>query len=159
MTLLSNWAFAYRVPLTLQIVFRSAGESHRTRVSVTLNLEFCYAAGLSVSMVLGYVFLKRRYSYLQVFSVVIVTFGVVVATLSRPTAAPTRVTSEATTAAQNATEMSEYVTGIVMLSVACVLTSTLGILQERTFTKYGSSTWREGIFYTVRSFLSQNHGS
>ncbi|KAG9007875.1 golgi uridine diphosphate-N- acetylglucosamine transporter [Tulasnella sp. JGI-2019a] len=127
MALLNNWAFAYRVPLTLQIVFRSAG--------------------LAVSMILGYLFMKRTYSYLQVFSVILVTIGVAVATLSRPATPSARVTTKS-----GDTDVYQYATGILMLAVSCVLTSTLGILQEKTFTQYGKDTWREGVFYT--HFLS-----
>ncbi|KAG8854800.1 golgi uridine diphosphate-N- acetylglucosamine transporter [Tulasnella sp. 330] len=125
MALLNNWAFAYRVPLTLQIVFRSAG--------------------LAVSMILGYIFMKKTYSYLQVFSVLVVTSGVVVATLSRPATPSARVTAKTT---QDDRDVYQYATGILMLGASCVLTSTLGILQEQTFAKHGKDTWREGVFYT-----------
>jgi UDP-xylose/UDP-N-acetylglucosamine transporter B4 len=50
-SLLNNWAFAFNVPFTLQIVFRSAG--------------------LAVSMLFGRFFLNRRYSLLQVASALI----------------------------------------------------------------------------------------
>lgn len=101
-------------------------------------------------MILGYIFMKKTYSYLQVFSVVVVTFGVVVATLSRPATPSARVTTKTT---QNDTDVYQYATGILMLAASCVLTSTLGILQEQTFAKHGKDTWREGIFYTVRKSL------
>lgn len=40
MSLLNNWAFAFHVPLTLQIVFRSAGPSFLTRPRpVTVNVS------------------------------------------------------------------------------------------------------------------------
>jgi len=45
-SLLNNWAFAYNVPLTILIVFRSAG--------------------LPVSMLFGYCFLHKRYNMLQI---------------------------------------------------------------------------------------------
>lgn len=127
MSLLNNWAFAFHVPLTLQIVFRSAG--------------------LAVSMILNRVFLKKRYTLLQVISVVVVSVGVVVATLSRPSA-PSR-PSDPT--GKNHPPY-QYAIGVAMLSLATVLTSTLGIVQERMFAKYGPGTWREGVFYT--HFLS-----
>lgn len=92
--------------------------------------------------------MKKTYSYLQVFSVVVVTFGVVVATLSRPATPSARVTTTKA-APHDTTDVYQYATGILMLAVSCVLTSTLGILQERTFAKYGKDTWREGVFYTV----------
>lgn len=42
MSLLNNWAFAFHVPLTLQIVFRSAGQSFLTRPP-KVNLSTCRA--------------------------------------------------------------------------------------------------------------------
>jgi UAA transporter family len=38
--------------------------------------------------------------------------------------------------------------GILILSVAMVLSAGLGLLQEITYRKYGKA-WREGLFYTV----------
>lgn len=35
-----------------------------------------------------------------------------------------------------------------MLTASLLLTGVLGLLQERTYTKYGPC-WREGLFYTV----------
>lgn len=95
-------------------------------------------------MILNRVFLKKRYTLLQVISVVVVSVGVVVATLSRPSA-PSR-PSDPT--GKNHPPY-QYAIGVAMLSLATVLTSTLGIVQERMFAKYGPGTWREGVFYTV----------
>ncbi|KAH8108324.1 UAA transporter [Phellopilus nigrolimitatus] len=116
-SLLNNWAFAYNVPLTLQIVFRSSG--------------------LPVSMLLGYIFLKRRYSARQIMSVVLVTTGVVLATTSRPLASTSN----------GVDDYRKYLIGVSMLSISLLLTGILGVLQERTYEKYGPC-WREGIFYT-----------
>ncbi|KAF8195522.1 UAA transporter, partial [Pholiota molesta] len=126
-SLLNNWAFAYNVPLTILIVFRSAG--------------------LPVSMLFGFIFLKKRYTLPQMFSVVIVTLGVVLVTLSRPAASSTdeipKVMSQA--------DLRRYFTGIGMMTVSLFCTGTLGLLQERTYREYGPC-WREGVFYT--HFLS-----
>ncbi|KAJ7505575.1 UAA transporter family-domain-containing protein [Mycena galericulata] len=66
-SLLNNWAFAYKVPLTVLIVFRSAG--------------------LAVSMFFGFLFAGRRYTLMQVVSVLLVSAGVALATLARPSPA------------------------------------------------------------------------
>jgi len=63
-SLLNNWAFAFHVPLSIQIVFRSAG--------------------LAVSMLFGYFFLEKRYTPGQITSVFSVSVGVIFTTLSRP---------------------------------------------------------------------------
>ncbi|KAK7460683.1 golgi uridine diphosphate-N-acetylglucosamine transporter [Stygiomarasmius scandens] len=122
-SLLNNWAFAFNVPLTVMIVFRSAG--------------------LAVSMLFGFLILKRRYSLRQVFSVVMVSIGVVVATLSK--------SSSKASSEEKSDDMHQYTIGIVMLVLSLVLSGILGILQEKTYKKYGPC-WKEGVFYT--HFLS-----
>ncbi|KAF8073652.1 UAA transporter [Lyophyllum atratum] len=125
-SLLNNWAFAYNVPLTLLIVFRSAG--------------------LVVSMLFGVVFLKKRYSWMQITSVVFVSVGVILATLSKPTSKPP---SSASTKSpvQTSEDLRKYMTGVAMLVVSLFLTAFLGLLQEKTYKKYGPC-WKEGVFYT-----------
>ncbi|KAJ8517001.1 hypothetical protein ONZ45_g5768 [Pleurotus djamor] len=120
-SLMNNWVFAFDVPLTVQIVFRSAG--------------------LPVSMLLGYFVLKKRYTILQVTSVALVSFGVVLATLSRPSSSSSQATHD----------VGKYAIGVTMLVVSLFLTAFLGLLQERTYKKYGPC-WKEGVFYT--HFLS-----
>jgi len=124
-SLLNNWAFAYNVPLTILIVFRSGG--------------------LPVSVFFGYYFLQKRYNMLQTLSIVIITSGVVLATLSR-TATTVEVSNLKT-----AEDLQRYIIGIGMMVVSLLCTGLLGLLQERTYGKYGPC-WREGIFYT--HFLS-----
>lgn len=61
-SLLNNWAFAFHVPLTVQIVFRSAG----ALLHVRFVRSFDFLLGLAVSMLFGYFFLKKLYTPLQV---------------------------------------------------------------------------------------------
>ncbi|KAL1686859.1 UAA transporter family-domain-containing protein [Schizophyllum commune] len=126
-SLFNNWVYAYKVPLTVMIVFRSAG--------------------LAVSMLLGYFVLKKRYNATQIFSAALVTIGVVLATLSRSSAS----TSSTKLTPDSAEDLRRYTLGIVMLASSLFVTGILGILQERTYKKYGPC-WREGVFYT--HFLS-----
>jgi len=114
-TLLNNWSFAYSVPLTLQIVVRSSG--------------------LPVSLALGRLLLRKRYSGLQVGSVVLVTLGVILATTSR------------SADGNETSDTNNYVMGLLMLSVSLLFTGLLGVLQEVTFKEYGPC-WQESIFYT-----------
>ncbi|KAH9840108.1 UAA transporter [Rhodofomes roseus] len=119
-SLLNNWAFAFHVPLTVQIVFRSAG--------------------LAVSMLFGFLFFKRRYSLPQITAVVVVTVGVLLATTSRPSSSSTTETSDPRA------DM-KYALGVLMMTVSLFLTGALGLLQERTYSVYGPY-WKEGVFYT-----------
>ncbi|KAF5361014.1 hypothetical protein D9756_004835 [Leucocoprinus leucothites] len=122
-SLLNNWVYAYKVPLTVQIVFRSGS--------------------LAVSMLFGYLFLKKAYSHRQMLSIVIVTAGVILATLSRPSGSKNAWTASPRTPE----ELRTYAIGIAMLIVSLFCTGLLGLLQEKTYRKHGPC-WREGVFYT-----------
>ncbi|TBU60926.1 UAA-domain-containing protein [Dichomitus squalens] len=117
-SLMNNWVFAFSVPLTVQIVFRSAG--------------------LAVSMLFGYLFMKKRYSLAQKATVAFISAGVVLATLSRPSS---------TKSSDVPIDIGRYTIGVAMLTFSLFLTGTLGVLQERTYTTYGPH-WKEGVFYT-----------
>ncbi|KZT09883.1 UAA transporter [Laetiporus sulphureus 93-53] len=119
-SLLNNWAFAFHVPLTVQIVFRSAG--------------------LAVAMLLGFLIFKRRYPATQIVSLAVVSIGVLLATLSRPTSSKSSDYEEAALSAR-------YALGIMMMTVSLLLTGILGMLQEHTYSTYGPY-WKEGVFYT-----------
>jgi len=64
-SLLNNWAFAYDVPLTILIVFRSAGKAQVSwgLIHIYWNRVF---SGLPVSMLFGYIFSRRQYIPMQI---------------------------------------------------------------------------------------------
>ncbi|KAJ6466389.1 UAA transporter [Mycena sanguinolenta] len=124
-TLLYNWAFAYNVQVSILVVFRSAG--------------------LAVSMLFGFLFAGKKYTVMQVLSVILVSAGVILATLARPSA------SKKSDPIQSAEDIQRYTIGISMLTASLVLTGLYGLLQERTYQTYGPC-WKEGVFYT--HFLS-----
>lgn len=63
-SLLSNWVFAYDVPLTVQIVFRS-GSKFCMWQRILAN---AIPSGLAVSMLFGYLFSKKTYNGRQIVS-------------------------------------------------------------------------------------------
>lgn len=67
-SLLNNWAFAYNVPVSIQILIRSAGKCTPRPLSSKKYMpkEECYYIGLSVAMCFGYLFMNKRYTRLQV---------------------------------------------------------------------------------------------
>lgn len=91
-------------------------------------------------MLLGYTFLNKRYTLLQITSVAIVTVGVVLTTLSKPNG-PVK-------AAADGDPSDMYAVGMTMLVASLLFTGLLGMLQEMTYKKYGPC-WQEGVFYTV----------
>ncbi len=70
--------------------------------------------------------------------------GVIIATLSRPSAS----SGSRTRSSRTPEELRTYTIGIGMLVVSLFCTGLLGLLQEKTYRKYGPC-WREGVFYTV----------
>lgn len=119
-SLLNNWAFGYDVPMPVHIVFRSGG--------------------LVVNMILGWAVQKRKYSLLQVASVVLVTVGVVSSTI--------HTAGSGGGEGVEVGEVGKYATGVVYLFSALVLSGLMGLWQERTFALYGNQNWRESLFYS-----------
>jgi len=106
-SLLNNWVYAFHVPLTLQIVFRSAG--------------------VVVAMILGRYFLERTYTTKQVLAVFFVSIGVSTASISASSSSSTSSDDVSAT----------YLYGIVMLVASLFATAVLGMLQEKTYAAYG----------------------
>ncbi|KZV94009.1 UAA-domain-containing protein [Exidia glandulosa HHB12029] len=120
--LLNNAAFAYKIPMSVHIIFRSAG-------SLT-------------NMVIGRL-IGRRYSPTQVASVLLVTAGVAASTFSAMPKA-SHMSTNATTADFDS---STYLTGVLILSLALVFSSVMGLEQDRAYRTYGRGHWEEAMFY------------
>jgi len=106
-SLLNNWVYAFHVPLTVQIVFRSAG--------------------VVIAMILGRYLLHRKYTSTQVLAVLLVSVGVSIASISTSSSSNTSSLDFSTT----------YLYGILMLIASLFATAILGVLQERTYRAYG----------------------
>ncbi|KDN45475.1 UAA transporter [Tilletiaria anomala UBC 951] len=119
--LLNNVAFAFSVPMAVHIIFRSGG--------------------LVFNMLLGWMFANKKYNVLQVISVLLVTGGVIVSTL----AASGKQTSSVS---ELKTSSSDYTIGITMLLVSLIVSGIMGLWQEETFKRYGTSHWKEALFYS-----------
>ncbi|BEI84960.1 hypothetical protein CcaverHIS002_0503610 [Cutaneotrichosporon cavernicola] len=132
-SLMNNYAFGLKIPVTVHIIFRSGG--------------------LCVSMLTGYFLGRKRYSPGQIFAGVIITVGIVLATISapRPPRKMSTVASTTDTEAEYFSENVQYVAGIGLLSLALFLSAWLGLWQESTYRQYGNQ-WREALFYN--HFLS-----
>ncbi|KAG2125935.1 UAA transporter [Suillus cothurnatus] len=130
---LNNAAFAYHIPMTVHIVFRSGG--------------------MIINMILGWIFTKKRYTARQVVSVLVVTVGIIITTLSA--SKPKSHAAEVDTP-----DVSLYAMGISILGLALVLSGFLGLIQDWVFARYiapaqaeaasnptGQSSWQENMFY------------
>ncbi|KAG2147950.1 UAA transporter [Suillus clintonianus] len=128
---LNNAAFAYDIPMTVHIVFRSGG--------------------MIINMILGWIFTNKRYTTRQVASVLVVTAGIIMTTLSA--------SKPKTHAAQiDAPHASLYALGISILALALILSGFLGLIQDWVFARYiapaqaasdpaEQSSWQEHMFY------------
>lgn len=94
------------------------------------------SSGVCVAMILGYIVQGTRYSFRQIFGVLLVTIGILTTTMA----------SSSSTVSSNVSS-SSYFIGIGLLSLAVLTSAFLGLLQQRTYGKYGGH-WREGLFYT-----------
>ena len=121
-SILNNSAFAYDIPMSVHIIFRSGG--------------------MLVNMLLGYTVDGKRYSFLQLASVCLVTVGVVVATMSAMSS------SDSATFFLPSTTESDYLFGVLLLSLALFTSGIMGLFQERTYGKYGRQHWHEALFYS-----------
>ncbi|KAI8098384.1 UAA transporter [Gilbertella persicaria] len=116
-SVLNNLALGYNISVPLHIIFRSGG--------------------LIVNMILGALILKKRYSLDQIVGVLFVTAGVIWATID----------NASTHNESNPGSTAEFITGILLLMIAMLLSAGMGLFQEVTYKKYGKQ-WREGLFYT-----------
>ncbi|WWC73779.1 uncharacterized protein I206_107751 [Kwoniella pini CBS 10737] len=130
-SLMNNYAFGLKIPVTVHIIFRSGG--------------------LCISMLVGRVFGKRKYSAGQVLSALLITSGIVIATISAPK--PPRPPRTQTTASPTLSQKPgwipdhlEFVAGVGLLTLAMILSAFLGLWQEQTYKTYGKQ-WREALFY------------
>ncbi|WVW87021.1 hypothetical protein I302_109077 [Kwoniella bestiolae CBS 10118] len=138
-SLMNNYAFGLKIPVTVHIILRSGG--------------------LCVSMLVGRIFGNRRYSFGQVLAALLITTGIILATISapRPPRPPhTQATQASSPSSHTLSEPSpsykyipehlEYFAGVGLLTVAMIIGAFLGMWQEQTYRIYGKQ-WREALFY------------
>lgn len=142
---LNNAAFGYKISLPLHIILRSAGPV--------------------ASMLVGWAWTSRRYSRQKIAAVGLLSVGVVIAALSDSGAVST---SHSPSKRDNSTlssyeesvmdavaqtgdtRSSRQTMGFVLLSLALVLSATMGIWCDRLYTKYGreAAIADEQLFYS-----------
>ena len=79
-----------------------------------------------------------RYNATQIFSVILVTLGVVCTTLSA---------SQPGSIASSWTSPEPYYMGILILTLALLMSGFMGLAQDRAYAKYGRGHWQEAMFY------------
>jgi len=84
--------------------------------------------------------LNRRYTRDQVLSILLVSAGVAASTYSAVPRGP-RISTTATT------DTATYLSGIAILALALVISSFMGLEQDRVYKLYGRGHWEEALFY------------
>jgi len=113
-SVLNNKALDYNIAMPFHMIFRSGS--------------------LVTSLILGMLILHKRYTIPQVLAVLAVTAGILLATTAS-------VNSFAELAIGD--DVTVFATGVTMLTIALILSSLLGILQEYTYSQYPDVPRRE----------------
>lgn len=123
--LLNNWAFAYSISVPLHIILRSGGPV--------------------ASLIVGYLFNGKKYTYGQILAVAVLTLGVVTAAL-----ADAQAKGEPLDIGHGEADLdiSTTATGFMILASAMVLSAFQGIYADRLYETYGRSHWKEALFYS-----------
>ncbi|EED15953.1 UPD-GlcNAc transporter (Mnn2-2), putative [Talaromyces stipitatus ATCC 10500] len=124
--LLNNWAFAYRISVPLHIILRSGGPV--------------------ASMIIGYLYNGRRYSRMQIFSVMLLTLGVVAAALADAKAQGKAISLSS--GEEEGKSTLTFVTGFTILALAMLLSAFQGVYADRLYATHGNTHWREALLYS-----------
>ncbi|GAB7356163.1 hypothetical protein MBLNU459_g6755t1 [Dothideomycetes sp. NU459] len=132
--MLNNWAFAFKISVPVHIILRSFG-------SVT-------------TMLAGWI-RGKRYSWLQVGSVAMLTLGVLVSATAdaqgKNTGNPSNGGLGKSLSTKPQTSTSDFTSGLAILLLAQCLSAYMGIYVQDTYAAHGAS-WKENLFYS--HFLS-----
>jgi len=107
-SVINNWAFSFAIPLTLHIVFR--------------------AGSLVTNCLLSRIILNKQFSTFKYLSVFTITAGIIICTLQTASSKPS------SSFADDAPQLSF---GLFVLSIALILSSLIGIVQEKTRDQFG----------------------
>ncbi|GAB7365914.1 hypothetical protein MBLNU230_g7242t1 [Neophaeotheca triangularis] len=118
--MLNNWAFAFKVSVPIHIILRSFG---------------------SVTTMLAGVIRGKRYSFLQVASVLLLTVGVLVSAWADSESKGKDMS------ASSESDSTEFMTGLAILLLAQIFSAYMGAYVEDTYAEYGAD-WTENLFYS-----------
>lgn len=104
----NNLAFKYSIPMTLHTIFRSGS--------------------LASNMLMGVILMKKSYRVDKYVSVIFITIGILLCTLMSTAGKDDNSTES---------ELSEQITGIGFLTFALIVSSLMGLIQEKTYKTYG----------------------
>ncbi|GAM25374.1 hypothetical protein SAMD00019534_085490 [Acytostelium subglobosum LB1] len=121
--ILNNWALSFNISLPFHMIFRSSS--------------------LLATVVISAIFYKRKFTFKQIVSLIMVTVGITMATFGS-----TPDHKKAINIGEDSASIVSFIIGITMLTVAMFLSSILGLIQETSYANYGKDCHRETIFYS-----------
>ncbi|CAB0038670.1 unnamed protein product [Trichogramma brassicae] len=124
-SVLNNYAFDFKVPMPLHMIFR--------------------AGALIANMIMGIVILKRRYRSDKYSSVLLITIGICLCTVMSGKEMHEEVAAKNNIDGLN--DLFWLAVGILLLTVALLISARMGIYQEYLYARFGKHP-REALFYT-----------
>ncbi|RKO96076.1 UAA transporter, partial [Caulochytrium protostelioides] len=126
-TVLNNLAMSFQVSVPLQIVFR--------------------CGNVLGSMVVGRLWMKRRYAPAHIGSVLVLTLGVVVFTIATQSTSSHQARDALAESTSEGESLVSFAIGVGLMLASLGVTAVLGTLQERTYQRY-ATPWTEALFST-----------
>lgn len=123
----NNSVFQYGISVPLHIVFRCCG--------TVMTMFVCW------------IFDGRRYTRTQVLSAFLLTVGAIITSLFREQDFSIEMLRGSKPSEMAFKMDPRFLTGLLMLFVSSLASSTLSVYNERTYRKYGKH-WKESLFYT-----------
>lgn len=121
-SVINNLAFAYHISVPLNTIFRSS--------SMVCNV------------IISFLVFRKKYSFMQIISVLLVTIGVTVVTLK-----------ESEEKVELVDLHNTQMTGILLLFCGLLISSALGVVQEWSRDKYGGNSAENQFYYVSFKFL------
>ena len=124
-SIFNNLAFSFKIPMPLHMIFRSGT--------------------LITNMIMGIVILKKEYPLYKYLSVLMVTVGIIICTLLSGKEVKSEQREDSTVTGFS--DIFWWSIGIIMLTVALLISGRMGIYQETLYKRYGKHS-KEAMFYT-----------
>lgn len=123
----NNSVFQYGINVPLHIVFR--------------------CSGTVITMLICWLFNGKQYTRLQVLSAALLTIGAIITSLFREQEFSLDIWRSSTRKNLSSDLNARFLTGLLLLVVSSLASSTLSVYNEWTYQKYGKH-WKESLFYT-----------
>lgn len=116
-------------------------------ISVPLHIVF-RCSGTVITMIICWLFTGKNYSKLQLFSAFLLTVGAIFTSLFKETDFTWDSVQSMRGCCESINNLdANFLTGIGLLLVSSIASSSLSVYNEWTYQKYGKH-WRENLFYT-----------